>query len=63
VLVEVSDTSGKKRRLNCWRKIAITGQCLPIFHSGSLEFAYFGEDFGEPVGELWLWFLYFSRKP
>ena len=30
---------------------AITGQCLPIFHSDGLEFAYFGQDLCESVCE------------
>ena len=29
----------------------ITGQCLLIFHSVGFEFAYFGEDLCEPIGE------------
>ena len=33
------------------RKIAITGQSLPIFHSGGGELFKFGEDFSEAVGE------------
>ena len=32
-------------------KSAITGQCLLIFHSVGFEFAYFGEDLCEPIGE------------
>src|ERR1035437_11129065 len=42
-----------KGRKNCLDKAdaVIHGQCLPIFHSDGLEFAYFGQDLCESVCE------------